>query len=202
MHVLLSTHVSLRTQLSHPSPLRNVLFHSLSYNCAFLYPAQDLSQLYLECMYLCHFNETVISVKPKRKSQGNMDSCISLECKLFQDSWVFFLRPCCMACGILVPQPRIEPVPPVVEAQTTREVPRQFLPVLFMTGFQYLEQGQTHKKCSVNIDLSVLFFMELTRFFFFLICFMLSDTVIPAFWQWMVSLRAGFFFFFFSKIYI
>ena len=44
-----------------------------------------------------------------------------------------------MACGVLVPQPRIEPVPPVVEAQTTREVPRQFLPVLFMTGFQYLE---------------------------------------------------------------
>ena len=90
MHVLLSTHVSLKTQFSHPSPLRNVLFHSLSCNCAFLYPAQNLSQLYLECMYLCHFNETVISVKPKRKSQGNMDSRISLECKLFQDSWVFF----------------------------------------------------------------------------------------------------------------
>ena len=90
MHVLLSTHVSLKTQFSHPSPLRNVLFHSLSCNCAFLYPAQNLSQLYLECMYLCHFNETVISVKPKRKSQGNMDSHISLECKLFQDSWVFF----------------------------------------------------------------------------------------------------------------
>ena len=108
-----------------------------------------------------------------------------------------------MACGILVPQPRIEPVPPVVEAQTTREVPRQFLPVLFMTGFQYLEQGQTHKKCSVNIDLGVLFFMELTRFFFFLICFMLSDTVIPAFWQWMVSLRAVLLCFFFPQnIYI
>ena len=34
-----------------------------------------------------------------------------------------------MACGILVPQPGIEPVPPAVEAQslnhqTTREVPR------------------------------------------------------------------------------
>ena len=95
-----------------------------------------------------------------------MDSCISLECKLFQDSWIFFLRLRCTACGILVPQPRFEPVPPVVEAQTAREVLRQFLTVLFMTGFQYLEQGQTHKKCSVNVDLSMLFFMELTRFFF------------------------------------
>lgn len=191
MHVLLSTHVSLRTQLSHPSPLRSVLFHSLSCNCAFLYPAQDLSQLYLECRYLCHFNETVISVKPKRKSQGNMDSRISLECKLFQDSWVvFFLRPHCTACGILVPQPRTEPLLPVVKAQTARAVPGQFLTMLFMTGVQYLEQSQTHKKCSVNVDLGVLFFMELTRFFSFLICFMLI--VIPAFWQWMVSLRAAF----------
>ena len=39
----------------------------------------------------------------------------------------FFFWPCCMACGILVPWPRIEPEPPAVEVQspnhwTTREV--------------------------------------------------------------------------------
>ena len=42
---------------------------------------------------------------------------------------LFFGGVHCMACGILVPQPGIEPVPPAVEAQslkhwTTREVPR------------------------------------------------------------------------------
>ena len=40
--------------------------------------------------------------------------------------------PHCTACGILVPQPRIEPMPPAVEAQslnhwTAREVPGFFL---------------------------------------------------------------------------
>ena len=38
---------------------------------------------------------------------------------------------CCVACGILVPQPGIEPAPPAVEAQslnhwTAREVPIHF----------------------------------------------------------------------------
>ena len=37
----------------------------------------------------------------------------------------------CVACGILVPQPEIEPTPPAVEAQslthwTTRKVPKDF----------------------------------------------------------------------------
>ena len=40
----------------------------------------------------------------------------------------FFFWPCHTACGILVPRPGIEPVPPAVEARglnhwTTREVP-------------------------------------------------------------------------------
>ena len=43
-----------------------------------------------------------------------------------------------MACGILVPQPGIEPVPPALEAQslnhwTTREVPR-VAGAIFSTG--------------------------------------------------------------------
>ena len=40
----------------------------------------------------------------------------------------YFFRPCCVARGILVPQPEMEPVPPAVGARslnywTTREVP-------------------------------------------------------------------------------
>ena len=41
---------------------------------------------------------------------------------------VFFLWPCCEACGILIPQLVVKPMPSAVEAQslnhwTTREVP-------------------------------------------------------------------------------
>ena len=44
----------------------------------------------------------------------------------------FFFWPCHMACGILVPQPGIAPVPPALEALslnhwTTREVPTSFV---------------------------------------------------------------------------
>ena len=47
---------------------------------------------------------------------------------LFPDFFFFFFWPHHAACGILVPQPGIEPVPPAVEAQslnhwTAREVP-------------------------------------------------------------------------------
>ena len=42
--------------------------------------------------------------------------------------YYYFGRPCHVACGILVPQPGIEPMPPAVEAYslnrwTVREVP-------------------------------------------------------------------------------
>ena len=42
--------------------------------------------------------------------------------------FIFYFWPCHVACGILVPQPGIEPVPPAMEArspnhQTAREVP-------------------------------------------------------------------------------
>ena len=48
-----------------------------------------------------------------------------------------FFWPLCAACGILVPRPRIEPVPPALEAWspnhwTAREVPRKiFISSLF-----------------------------------------------------------------------
>ena len=57
--------------------------------------------------------------RPPRESKFTMG--------LFFFSLIFW--PCCMACGVLVPQLGIEPEPPAVEAQslnhwTTREVPR------------------------------------------------------------------------------
>ena len=49
----------------------------------------------------------------------------------------FFLWPCHAACGILVPQPGIEPTPPVLEVLSlnhwaTREVPKK-APFLMQT---------------------------------------------------------------------
>ena len=35
-----------------------------------------------------------------------------------KDSHSLYFWPCCAACGILVPQPGIEPVPPDLEAQS------------------------------------------------------------------------------------
>ena len=50
------------------------------------------------------------------------------KCSFLFFSFLFFFWLCCMACGILVPQPGIEPMPPALEAQsfnhwTAREVP-------------------------------------------------------------------------------
>ena len=47
--------------------------------------------------------------------------------------WIFFFLLCRAACGILVPQPGIEPVPPALGAWslnhwTAREVPQLFFP--------------------------------------------------------------------------
>ena len=39
----------------------------------------------------------------------------------------FFFWPPCLACGILVPRPGIEPTPPAVEARTSRKVPRSLI---------------------------------------------------------------------------
>ena len=56
-------------------------------------------------------------------------------CEYAKNHWmvhfIYFYWPCRTACGILVPRPGIEPVPPAVETQslnhwTTREVPRWY----------------------------------------------------------------------------
>ena len=74
-----------------------------------------------------------------------------LEHKLHEGRDFFFsFWPRCSACGILVPQPGIEPVPPAVEAQslnhwTSREVPRQgFLSVLFTVVSSVPRKGSLH----------------------------------------------------------
>ena len=59
-----------------------------------------------------------------------------------RDSWLLYFWPHHVACGILVPRPRIEPMVPAVEAQslnhwTAREVPMLLLKLLFKK-FQYV----------------------------------------------------------------
>ena len=54
--------------------------------------------------------------------------------------WFVWFGPHCSACGILVPRPGIEPVPPAVEARslnhwTTREVPVWWL--FFINRFPF-----------------------------------------------------------------
>ena len=86
---------------------------------------------------------------------------------------LFFFWPHCMACGILVPQPGIKPVPPAVEVQspnhwTTREVPpsviSKHITLLCSSStyqrvkttcfqFSYLfMNGTTHSQYSVSIS--------------------------------------------------
>ena len=57
---------------------------------------------------------------------------IFLFCKFFPAFLFIYFWPCHEVCGILVPQPGIEPVPPVVEAQSvTTGPPRNSLFCLF-----------------------------------------------------------------------
>ena len=57
--------------------------------------------------------------KSKLKTSDTKGHVLFLE---FISNYYFFWL-CCVVCGILVPQPGIEPVPPAVEVDwTTREV--------------------------------------------------------------------------------
>ena len=63
---------------------------------------------------------------------------------IFAVSWVYFILFCHMACGILVPQPRIKPGPTVMKVEslyrwTTREFPAvQFLCLMKRCCFYFL----------------------------------------------------------------
>ena len=86
----------------------------------------------------------------------------------------FCFRPCCEACGILVPQPGIEPVSPAMEAQgpnhwTTREAPYLCLFSIFSCPFPSLSQGIF----SSSICLSP-FLFSLPQFWFSVFCFVFT----------------------------
>ena len=100
-------------------------------------PTPSNSICHTNIIILCMDNDCIISCLPfPRALSWCVCVCVCVcvsggPIHLFNKNF-FFSWPRCVACGILVPQPGIKPVPPAVEVQslnhwTTREVPQQTL---------------------------------------------------------------------------
>ena len=68
--------------------------------------------------------------------------------------FVLFFWPCCVACGILVPWPGIEPVPPALEAEGLNHwTAREVLNYILKAPYSGMVEGK-NQPCGDGIQLS------------------------------------------------
>ena len=89
---------------------------------------------------------------------------------LFLFIYLFIFWPCCTACGTLVPEPEIKPVPPALEMQslkpwTTREVSCSGIPHLSLCWGPLVSSGILLQYNSlISFELKYIFFQDVIKY--------------------------------------
>ena len=158
---------SIRVFSSESVLIRLPKYSSFSFSIS---PSNDYSGLIsfrMDWLDLLAVQRTLKSLLQHQSSKASILRCSAFF--IFLKIFLFIFWPCCVACGILVPRPGIEPASPALEAQslnplTAREVPSAFF--IVQLSHPYMTPGKTialTRRTFVGKVMSLLFSM-LSRF--------------------------------------